>query len=288
MGDVAMRAPAAPVELTSAQDYCRRLARREAANFYWGFIALPRQQRLAIYGLYSFARQVDDAVDRGGGLAALQRERARLRECLEGSPADPVTQVLRWARDTYGLPAADLEAVLAGVEMDLLKKRYRSYDELEEYCLHVASAVGRMCVRIFGFSGQEALARADRLGIAMQLINILRDVREDARLGRIYLPLEELSAHGVAEERLIELDPGPGWPALVAGHAARARTALCDGLLVTRYIPRRARACVRTMAGIYGRILERIAADPELPLRRRLSLTPAEKLSVMAGAWLRG
>ncbi len=273
-------------DLRSAQAFCRRLARREAANFYWGFVALPPAQRAAIYGLYCFARQVDDAVDKGGGLAALAAQRARLRACLGGAPDDDVTRVLAWACERYRLPDTELDAVLEGVELDLVKSRYASYEELEEYCRLVASAVGRMCVRIFGYSHPEALERADRLGIALQLINILRDVREDGGLGRIYLPQDELGRFGVGEDGLLRGEPGGGWEPLLRGHALRARLNLELGLTVTRFIPYRARACVRTMAGIYAGILERIEADPTAPLRRRVSLTAATKVQVMARAWL--
>jgi phytoene synthase len=287
-GAIGQRTASPPLELHAAQAHCRRLARREAANFYWGFVALPPEQRAAIYGLYCFARQVDDAVDGGGGRAELERQRLRLRRCLEGHPEDPVTEVLSWARGRYAIPDDELEAVLRGVELDLVGGRYETYAELEGYCRLVASAVGRMCVRIFGFSDPAALAHADRLGIALQLINILRDVREDGRLGRIYLPLDALRASGVSPEGLLAGRPGSGWPTFVEAHVQRARHELADGLQVSRYVPLRARACVRTMAGIYERILERIAADPELPLRERVSVPQVRKLEVMARSWLPG
>jgi 15-cis-phytoene synthase len=275
----------AALELRDAEGFCRRMARREAGNFYWGFVALPPEQRVAIYALYDFARQVDDAADRGlGGLA---EHRLRLQRCLRGDYGDPVMRVLGPAIERHGIPVSELEELIRGVEMDLEPRRYRDWPELEAYCRLVASVVGRMCVRVFGYRDPAALVRADRLGLALQLINILRDVREDAGLGRLYLPLDDLQRFGLEEAEVLGGEPGPGWEALVGFEAVRARALLEDGLRVTELIPRRAAACVRTMAGIYEAILERIELDPRAPLAGRVSISPAGKLAVLGRAWLR-
>ena len=177
-------ASAPAVSLRGAEHACADLARREAKNFYWGFIALPREKRNAIYALYGFARQVDDEVDlRGRAEAGLAEQRRRLRACLAGDRRDPVMVVLGQAVERYAIPASELEALIDGVEMDLRWRRYETWSELESYCRLVASMVGRMCVRIFGFDDPEALDRADDLGLALQMTNILKDVWEDHSRG---------------------------------------------------------------------------------------------------------
>jgi phytoene synthase len=272
--------------------YCQDLTRREAKNFYWGFIALPKQQRLAIYALYSFARQIDDEVDMGcvlapeevGGRCALQRD--RLATCFRGKPGDPVMRVLARVVRDYDIPRDELEAVIDGVEMDLQVSRYALWEDLRAYCDRVASAIGRMCVRIFGFDDARVLQYADDLGAAMQLANILRDVREDLELGRIYLPLEDLLRFNVTEHGLIDGHPGDGWTGLIRYEIARDRELFQSGLQVTQHIPWRCAACVRTMSGIYEAIVDEIERDPYLPLQRRASLGKREKLAVMLRSWL--
>jgi phytoene synthase len=276
--------------LAAAELYCQRMARREAGNFYWGFIALPRTQRVSIYALYDFARQIDDATDGPGAVDAavqLDLQRQRLRRALDGDPGhDPVMQVLARAVRRHRIPATELEELVSGVEMDLSLRRYASWEELRGYCQLVAGVVGRMCVRIFGFENDDALERADSLGAALQLINILRDVREDASMGRVYLPQDELARFGVSEAAVLAGEPDGAWTSLVEFEAARARRLYATGIEVCRHIPGPARACVRTMAGIYSGILDRIEAEPELPLRQRVRLSSGEKAEVMVRSWV--
>lgn len=267
------------------------MARREAKNFYWGFISLPYHQRIAIYALYDFARQVDDETDARGDLPDLpgriRAHRQRIADCVRGRyHDDPVMQVLSWAVERFGIPEEELQMLIDGVETDVTKTRYQTWEDLAAYCNLVASVVGRMCVRIFGFEDRAALERADDLGVALQLTNILRDVREDASMGRVYLPLEDLERFGISEASLIAGTPGPQWQALVAFEVARARAYFDKGYKVLDYIDRRPAACVRTMAGIYDRILWKIAREPELPLHARTSLSHAEKIGTMVKAWL--
>lgn len=267
------------------------MARREAKNFYWGFISLPREQRNAIYALYDFARQVDDEADAAANTpdlpGRLQRHRERLAKCVRGEYGDdPVMQVLSVAVARFSIPERELQMLVDGCEMDGTKTRYETWDELRVYCNLVASVVGRMCVRIFGFDDNAALERADDLGIALQLTNILRDVREDVGLGRIYLPQEDLQRFGISEDALVSAGPVEGWEALIGFEALRAREYFTQGYRVLDYIDRRPAACVRTMAGIYERILEKIERDPTLPLHRRAGLSGTEKLGAMVRAWL--
>jgi 15-cis-phytoene synthase len=277
--------------VSDAETYCRDMARREAKNFYWGFISLPYEQRIAIYALYDFAREVDDEADAGAELpdlpGRLQRHRERIYSCVRGDFEDPVMEVLASAVDRYAIPARELNMLIDGVEMDFSRNRYATWEDLLEYCNLVASVVGRMCVRIFGFDEEVALERADDLGVALQLTNILRDVREDAGMGRIYLPLEDLARFGISPDAVLAGDPGDRWPELVAFESARAREYFESGYRVLRYIPRRPAACVQTMAGIYERILTKVERDPQLPLRERAALAGHEKLGVMVRSWLR-
>ncbi len=284
--EVAAGAPA--VGLREAERYCQEMARREAKNFYWGFISLPPDQRVAIYALYDFARQVDDEADSAGRPrleASLEGHRLRARECIHGRWSDPVTMVLTRAVQRYAIPESELLALIDGVQMDFTHSRYTTWAELEGYCRLVASTIGRMCVRIFGFEDPSALEHADELGIALQLTNILRDVKEDGELGRVYLPQDELERFGVSEAGLLAGRPGPNWEALVAFEAARAREYFRTGLRVLEQIPRRPAACVKTMAGIYQRILGMIERQPRLPLRRRASLSSGAKLALVLRSW---
>lgn len=274
-----------------AERFCREMARREAKNFYWGFISLPHDQRMAIYALYDFARQVDDEVD-GAPRADLipQRlavQRDRVQRCMLAEFDDPIMQVLSKAVKRYEIPESELQELIDGVERDCTLTRYETWEELREYCRLVASVVGRMCVRIFGFTDDAALARADDLGLALQLTNILRDVREDAEMGRIYLPQQELRRFGISEEAMLRVEPGDGWDGLVQFEVQRARDLFKSGYEVLRYIPRRASACVQTMAGIYERLLNKIERDAQLPLRERAALSKGEKLQVVLESWLR-
>jgi 15-cis-phytoene synthase len=274
-----------------AERFNRDMAKREAGNFYWGFISLGYHERMAIYALYNFARQVDDEADTVGVEnlpARLAVHRERIRRCLRGEYGDdPILRVLAEAVDRYAIPEEELRMLVDGVEMDFSRSRYATFEELRTYCILVASVVGRMCVRIFGFSDPIALQRADDLGMALQLTNILRDVREDAvDMQRIYLPQDELRRFGIPESALAHGKIHPGWPVLVAHNVARARRYFATGYEVLRYIPRRPAACVQTMAGIYEELLKKIERDPALPLRARAALSKTEKLRVVVRSWL--
>lgn len=293
--------PVTTLPIAEAERYCAETARREAKNFYWGFIALPRPKRTAIYALYAFAREVDDEADQPRAArnpAHLAQHRNRLQRCLDGDYDDPVMQVLGQTIAQYQIPGDELTQIIDGVEMDLHRNRYESWEELSQYCNLVASSVGRMCVRIFGFRDPSALDYADQLGQAMQLTNILRDMREDYRdFGRIYLPADDLARFGIGESAIAAaLAPnangavsalGPGWAEFIHFQTTRAWNLFDDGLRVADQIPTSSAACVLTMAGIYRDILRQVERDPWLPLRQRISLSNRAKLGVMAKSWLR-
>ncbi len=274
-----------------AERFNRDMAKREAGNFYWGFISLGYHERMAIYALYNFARQVDDEADAVGldnlpGRLAVHRE--RISRCIVGDYGDdPILRVLSEAVDRYGIPERELQALVDGVEMDFTQSRYETFDDLLTYCDLVASVVGRMCVRIFGFEDPMALQRADDLGLALQLTNILRDVREDAvDMNRIYLPQAWLRRFHIPEKALYEGEIYPGWYDLVTHHVEQARRFFATGYEVLQHIPRRPAACVQTMAGIYEELLKKIERDPGLPLRARAALSKTEKLRVVVRSWL--
>jgi phytoene synthase len=279
-------------EVREAERFNREMARREAKNFYWGFISLPYEQRMAIYALYNYGRILDDEADSSdlpNLPERLQPYRDRLARCARGEyeEGDKIFHVLAQAVARFEIPQRELEMLIDGVQMDHDRKQYETWDDLRGYCYLVASVVGRMCVRIFGFKQPIALELADDLGLALQVTNILRDVKEDASMGRIYLPQEDLARFGVTNEALVAGSPEPGWEALVQEQVKRAKALFESGYQVTRYIPRRPGACVRTMAGIYEGILKKIEADPWLPLHHRAALAPTEKLRVMVSSWLK-
>jgi 15-cis-phytoene synthase len=287
----ALRISVPESEQHRAERFNREMAKREAGNFYWGFISLGYHERMAIYALYNFARQVDDEADTVGieNLPArLAVHRARISRCVRGEYGDdPILRVLSEAVERYAIPEGELQMLVDGVEMDFSRSRYGTFEELRAYCTLVASVVGRMCVRIFGFTDPVALACADDLGMALQLTNILRDVREDAvDMKRVYLPQDELRRFGIPETALSNGLIYPGWQELVAHNVVRARAYFATGYEVLRYIPRRPAACVQTMAGIYEELLKKIERDPGLPLRARAALSKTEKLRVVVRSWL--
>jgi phytoene synthase len=277
--------------LQSAERFNRDMAKREAGNFYWGFISLGYHERMAIYALYNFARQVDDEADSGGVENLPQRllvHRDRIVRAARGDAGDdPILRVLAEAMQRYSIPGSELQMLIDGCEMDFSHSRYATFAELREYCNLVASVVGRMCVRIFGYTDPIALERADDLGLALQLTNILRDVREDIiDMGRVYLPQDELTRYGIPESSLRDGTLDPGWPQFVAEFARRAHEYFVTGYQVLNYIPRRPGACVQTMAGIYEELLKKIEREPGLPLRERAALSKTEKLRVVVRSWL--
>jgi phytoene synthase len=235
-----------------------RLTRRRARNFAYGIMVLPREKRRAIAAIYAFARRVDDIAD---GELGVEDKRARLNELraqLEAEPSDEAMFVaLADARTRFPIPAHALYALVEGGLQDLDQSRYADFEELRAYCSKVAGAVGVACVAVYGSDDVE---RAEVLGIALQLINIIRDVREDWELGRVYLPQDELSSFGVSEEDIAAGNTSGAWHALMSFQAERARAYLQDGLGLLESLDSRSALCVSTFAGLYRATLERIEA----------------------------
>jgi len=251
-----------------------RITRREAKNFAYGIMVLPRAKRQAIAAIYAFARRVDDVAD---GELPPEKKRARLEElraALEADPVDPVFVALRDARDRFGIPREPLEALIDGGLQDIEQSTYRDFAELRGYCEKVAGAVGLACVPVYGSDDTE---HAMTLGIALQLINIMRDVEEDRQLGRVYLPQDELAAFGVEE-----LAPSPQWRELMAFEAERARMYLAEGLRLLDSLDRRSALCVGTFAGLYRATLDRIEANGFDVFGAKTRLSAPRKLAVVA------
>jgi phytoene synthase len=251
-----------------------RITRREAKNFAYGIMVLPRAKRQAIAAVYAFARTVDDVAD---GDLPVEEKRARLeelRDALDGDSADPVFVALRDARERFGISREPLVALVDGGLQDTEQSTYADFADLHGYCEKVAGAVGLACVPIYGSDDTE---HAMTLGIALQLINIIRDVEEDRRLGRVYLPQDELAAFGVEE-----LAPSPEFRELMAFEAARARTYLAEGLRLLESLDRRSALCVGTFAGLYRETLDRIEAGGFDVFGEKTRLSTPRKLAVVA------
>ena len=187
-------------------DRCAEVTRRASSNFYYAFMLLPAERRRALYAVYAFCRFVDDIADDESvaePAELLRRWRDELERAYGGNPARAVSRALADASRRFNIPRRHFEEVIAGVEMDLARKRYETFQELRLYCYRVASAVGLICIEIFGYTNPAACQYAERLGIAFQLTNIIRDVSEDAARGRIYLPLEDLARFGVTEADIL-------------------------------------------------------------------------------------
>jgi phytoene synthase len=287
-----------PVGLAESYRYCRRVARREARNFYYSFMVLPPAKREAMCAVYAFMRYCDDIADSPGAPADkrgyLDAWRAALGAAMRGDCGG--SAILPAFRDTverYRIPARLFEALIEGAAMDLTVCRYATFAELREYCYRVASVVGLVCIRIFGFAGAtepppEAERYAEALGIAFQLTNILRDIPEDATMGRIYLPLEDLAAFdypaadllaGVADDRFLRL---------VQFEAQRAREFYAAARPLTGMLAPESRPCLAAMEGIYRGILDQIERQDYNVFARRARLSAWRKLGVAASAWARG
>jgi phytoene synthase len=289
-------------EVARAYSHCEAVTRAQAANFFYGIRLLPRERRRAMCAVYAFARRVDDIgdgeLDVAEKLRRLDEQVRALAAVAPGAGAggggreDPVMVALADAQRWFPLPAQALVELIEGVRMDVTGATYEDFDELVVYCRRVAGTIGRLCLAIFGLregaggDGANAEALADDLGVALQLTNILRDVREDAQNGRVYLPAQDLRRFGV----IVQDDPAAAvlaalgderraeeLSALVRFEAARAREWFDRGIALTGMLDRRSAACVLAMAGIYRRLLQRIEQHPEEALRRRMSLPAREK-----------
>jgi len=258
----------------------QRVTRSQAKNFAYGIMVLPREKRRAIAAIYAFAREVDDVAD---GTLPPDEKRVRLealRAALDDPPAQPMHVALTDARARFDIPRDALAALVDGGLQDLEQTRYATFDELRGYCEKVAGAVGVACVAVYGSDDTE---HALTLGIALQLINIMRDVAEDSGLGRVYLPQDELAAFGVHELDRVT----PEWPAFMTFQAARARVHLAEGLRLLDSLDRRSALCVSTFAGLYRGQLDRMEANGFDVFAKSCRLSTPAKLAVVARGLVR-
>ncbi|MGW0392496.1 presqualene diphosphate synthase HpnD [Streptomyces sp. NPDC003042] len=288
-------ASALSAPVLAAYSYCEAVTGTQARNFAYGIRLLPTDKRHAMSALYAFSRRVDDI---GDGTLAPEAKLARLEETrallgriraeeIDEDDTDPVAVALSHAARRFPIPLGGLDELIDGVLMDVRGETYETWDDLKEYCRCVAGAIGRLSLGVFGTvnaAGPDA-ARADEyadtLGLALQLTNILRDVREDAANGRTYLPAEDLAKFGCSEGFDGDRAPaGSDFAGLIHHEVRRARALFVEGYRLLPMLDRRSGACVAAMAGIYRRLLDRIEREPEAVLRGRVSLPTHEKAYV--------
>ena len=272
--------------------YCQEKAAASGSSFYYSFRFLPPDRRRAITAFYAFCREVDDVVDECHDPAVAQAKLAWWRDevarLFAGQPAHPVTLALSEAIEPFHLPEDAFGQIIDGMEMDLGHVRYPDFKALRLYCHRVAGVVGEVAAQIFGVSDRGTLKYANRLGLAFQLTNIIRDVGEDARRGRIYLPQDELARFGVSESDLLAARGGEHFTQLMAFQCQRAEDTYDEALALLPAADRKAQRPGLVMAAIYRTLLAEIRADGFRVLDRRTALTPVRKLWIAWRTWMRG
>ncbi|MDZ4097893.1 MAG: presqualene diphosphate synthase HpnD [Methylophilaceae bacterium] len=274
------------------QEYCQQKAAASGSSFYYSFLFLPKPRREAITALYAFCREVDDIADECTDLQIARTKlawwRAEIDNLYKDQPQHPVTKALEPAVKAYGLSAEHFQEIIDGMEMDLEFNRYQDFKQLQLYCYRVASVVGLLSASIFGYSNRDTLKYAHDLGMAFQLTNIIRDVGEDARRNRIYLPLEELAQFGVTEEDILQCRESEQIQQLLEFQIERAES-FYDRALTE--LPEEDRNQQRTgliMTAIYRTLLREIKADgAQKVLNARTSLTPLRKLWLAWTTWIK-
>jgi phytoene synthase len=277
----------------SVADLCSRLTRQSGTNFYYAFLVLPRPRRDALYAVYAFCRTVDDiaddetAADGEGRRRDLARWRRELARCYEpgGAPEHPIARRLATAVRDFGLPREALEAIVDGVEMDLDRRTYETADDLYPYCYRVASAVGLCCIEIFGYTDPRAREYAVNLGTALQLTNIIRDVGADARVGRVYLPQEDLRKFGVGPDDLKTGRHTDAFGQLMTLQAARARHFYRAAWAAFPVVDARSLVAAEIMGRIYYALLDTIESRGFRVLDERIALSRRRKVAIALRCW---
>ena len=270
---------------------CQRVARQTGKNFYYSFLVMPREKRAAMCAIYAFMRRSDDIADCAANPAlaseGLRRWRAQVDAALTGGEmADPILPALTDTVRRYKIPQRYFHELLDGTEMDQTTTRYATFDELYKYCYRVASAVGLVVLPVFGFTDQAALVPAEACGIAFQLTNIMRDVKEDAQMGRIYLPLEDLRRFGVSEDDIMNARATPQFRELMKFEAARAHEFYEKAGPLLNMIDADSRGTLAVMIAIYGGILRKIEESNFAVFDGRMRLSTAEKVWIVARNWM--
>jgi len=276
----------------SPDDYCQQKTVQSGSSFYYSFLFLPPERRRAITALYAFCREVDDTVDETHDQSVARIKlawwRTELAAMYKGAPTHPVTQALQPHLAAYKLQQEHLQAIVDGMEMDLDQSRYLDYAGLRKYCWHVAGVVGILSASIFGASNPQTLQYAEKLGLAFQLTNIIRDVGDDARKGRIYLPVNELQQFGVTAADILNFRHSEKFEALMKFQADRARAVYEEACALLPKEDRRAQRPGLMMAAIYRTVLDEIERDDFKVLNQRISLTPLRKLWLAWKTYIRG
>lgn len=273
-----------------AQDYarCADITRRSSSNFYYAFMLLPAERRRALNAVYAFCRFIDDIADDETitePAVMLARWRDELHRVFAGTPTRAVGRALADNVDRFGIQRKYFDEIIDGVEMDLTRRRYESFDELDLYCRRVASAVGLICIEIFGYRNSATRTYAEKLGLAFQLTNIIRDVHEDASRGRIYLPLEDLRRFEVTETEVLEGVYSDRFRRLMAFEAERAREFYRSAAAVLPREDRRSMLSAEAMRLIYSALLEQIIRSDYRVFGRRHRLSTPRKLYLVGRAW---
>ena len=273
-------------------EYCEQKAAQSGSSFYYSFLFLPPPRRRAIIALYAFCREVDDTVDeiKDPSVARVKLDwwRTELARLESGTPQHPVTRALLPHVQGFGLTAGRLAEVVDGMQMDLDQSRYLDFPALARYCRRVAGAVGELAADVFGRTRDETLRYADRLGLAFQLTNIIRDVGEDARKGRIYLPVDELQRFEVKAAEIMRAEHSDRFVALMRFQAERARAAYREAFALLPDADRKAQRPGLIMASIYLALLDELERDGFRVLTQRTSLTPVRKLLIAWRTWVTG
>jgi len=270
--------------------YCQQKAAGSGSSFYYSFLFLEPARRRAITALYAFCREVDDTVDECSdpavAFAKLAWWRSEVEAMYAGRPAHPVTRALAATLPRFALPAEHLQEIIDGMAMDLAQSRYADFKTLHLYCYRVASVVGLLAAEIFGYRDRHTLKYAHDLGLALQLTNIIRDVGEDARRGRIYLPQDEMARFGVAEADILQGRSTEGFQELMRFQVQRAAGYYDKALAELPRVDRKAQRAGLIMAAIYRRLLDEIVGDGCRVLTHRVSLPPLRKFWLAGKTWL--
>jgi len=273
-------------------EYCQQRAAASGSSFYYSFLFLPAERRRAITALYAFCREVDDIADEVKDVEVARTKlawwRTEVANLFSGHPRHPVTRALEPFVERFGLDSARMNEIIDGMEMDLVHHRYADFDSLKRYCHRVAGVVGQLSASVFGFRNASTLEYAEAMGIAFQLTNIIRDVGEDARRDRVYLPADELARFGLAAEDIFAGRNGPAFRSVMALQAERA-LAYYD-LAFSKLAPedRASQRAGLIMAAIYRALLDEIRRDGFAVLDKRISLTPLRKLWIAWKTWVKG
>ena len=273
-------------------EYCQQKAAASGSSFYYSFLFLPPERRRAITALYAFCREVDDVVDECTDAQLAQAKLAWWRDevakLFAGNPQHPVSRALQPALAPYGITSERLNEIITGMEMDLSQSRYLDFKALERYCYHVAGVVGLLAAGIFGYRDPRTLEYATNLGTAFQLTNIIRDVGDDARRNRIYLPMDELRSFGVPASDILQAKHSDAFVKLMEFQYRRAAGYYEAAMGALPAEDRRAQRPGLIMAAIYRALLEEIEQENFRVLSHRTSLTPLRKLWIAWTTWIRG